>query len=127
MADVGGTRYEPSRPGLRALAFGPDIARALDGECARGLAFARSIAPRSRPGQRERYDARYGPRPDPRRYGDSFVVEPFIAVGYSGGPRPARRLGNTNVIAAAVEFGNAATPRGRHVIGRTAAFLGAST
>lgn len=116
--------YEPDRVGWNQIASGPDVLAACLAEAERGATFARSISPRSSEATRAAFGARFGPR-DGARYADSFVVEATTVTFRGTPPRAAARITNTAPHAAAVEFGNKATPRGRHILARTAAFLGA--
>lgn len=104
--------YEPNRAGWAEFAMSPELLEACMAEARKGKRFAESIAPRSG-------DERGKP------YADSFDVE-ATTVTWRRGPRVAAKLVNDAPHAAAVEWGNKQTPEAHRVLGRTAAYLGAS-
>lgn len=118
-----GTRYEPSRAGLAALAVSPDILAACVAEAERGKKFAEGISPRSTEEARQHFADVFGADQEHRHYGDSFEVIP-TTFHLAGRPRAGAVLVNTARHSPAVEFGNVRTPRPHRVVGKTAAYLG---
>ena len=116
-------RYEPNHPGWAALAIGPDMVAAVTAVAEEGKKHGESIAPRSTPDERARFDRIFGVDPDRKVYAEAFEVEQ-TTISVRGRRRAAARLHNRAKHAAAVEWGNEQTPTGRHVFGRIGAFLG---
>ncbi len=98
-------RFELDRKGIAACAMGPELRTVvLTFAGAEAKPYAVSISPRS---DREH-----------KHYADSFTVVPG-AVMIRGMRRVAAHLINDAPHAAAVEWGNAKTPNGHRVLGRT--------
>ena len=104
MADV---EYQPNDAGWAAIRMSPELLAACLAEAERGKTYAEGISPE-----------------DSGEYKRSFKVEATTVDIGRGGKRVAAELSNDAPHAAAVEFGNARTPRPRRILGRTAEFLG---
>jgi hypothetical protein len=102
--------FELDRPGIAAIAMGPQLAAAvIDLATTKALPYAIEASPRSA----EHH----------RHYQDSFVVVPGTAW-IAAMKRVAARLVNTSDHAAAVEWGSQRTGfEGHHVLGHTLDYL----